>query len=204
MAVARDALGRVLVMRARGRVIAGRIVETEAYGGARDPASHAFRGRTARNASMFGPPGAAYVYFTYGMHHCLNLVTGAEGRASAVLVRAIEPLAGAVHMRRSRGAIGRRLPDSRLARGPGNVARALGVTLAHDGLDLTRGRLWISNRPRERQGRRVASGPRIGIGPARERAWRFHLEGNPCVSGPRPRAAAAATGTRRRARQVRH
>ncbi len=182
VAVARAVLGRLLVRDTRSGRIAGRIVEVEAYGDGRDPASHARFGRTARNASMFGPAGHAYVYFTYGMHHCLNLVTGGEGRPAAVLVRALEPVEGVELMRRRRGPV----PVERLACGPGCVARALGLTRAHDGLDLTRGPLWVSDLPARRAGRRIASGPRVGIRAGLARAWRFRLAGHPCASGPRP------------------
>ena len=163
----------------RGRLI-GRIVEVEAYGGARDPASHAFRGETARNRTMFGPPGHAYVYLSYGVHHCLNLVTGRPGHAAAVLIRVLEPIAGLEVMARRRGV---REPV-RLASGPGCVARALGLTRAHDGLDLTRGPLWLPDDPPRRQGRRVARSARIGISRAMGRRWRFFLAGHPCLSGP--------------------
>ena len=181
VAVARAVLGRLLVRDTPAGRIAGRIVEVEAYGDGSDPASHARAGRTARNASMFGPAGHAYIYFTYGMHHCLNLVTGRAGRAAAVLVRALEPAEGLALMRRRRGAV----PEPRLASGPGCVARALGLTRAQDGADLTRGPLWISDRPARRGGRAVAAGPRIGIREGTLRAWRFHLAGHPSVSGRR-------------------
>ena len=179
--VARGLLGRVLVHdSSRGR-IAGLIVEVEAYRGEDDPASHAFRGPTRRNAVMFGAPGHAYVYFTYGIHHCLNLVTGPPGVASAVLVRALEPILGLEEMAASRGVSAR----ERLARGPGCVAQALGLDRRHDGLDLTRGPLWVSDRAPRRGGRRIVASPRIGIRVATERPWRFFLRGNPCVSGPK-------------------
>jgi DNA-3-methyladenine glycosylase len=179
--VARALLGRLLVHDAPDGRVAGRIVEVEAYRGPDDPASHAFRGTTARNRAMFGPPGHAYVYFTYGMHHCLNVVTGPAGRPAAVLVRALEPLAGLDRMRARRG-VGE---AARLARGPGCVARALGLTRSHDGLDLTRAPLWVSDAPPRRGGRAVARGPRIGIRAGRERPWRLWLAGHPCVSSPR-------------------
>ena len=182
-------LGRVLVHEQASGRVSGRIVEVEAYLGERDPASHAYRGRTLRNAVMFGPPGHAYVYFTYGMHHCLNLVTGEEGAASAVLIRALEPLEGLEAMARRRGA---GIPRERLARGPGCVARALGLDRSHDGLDLTAGPLWLEDSPPRRAGR-VASGPRIGISVAADRPWRYWIAGHPCVSGP-PRARAGAGG----------
>ena len=187
--VARALLGRLLVRDSELGQTVGRIVEVEAYDGARDPASHAFRGETARNRTMFGPPGHAYVYLSYGVHHCLNLVTGRTGTASAVLIRALEPVAGLGSMSRRRGL---RDPE-RLARGPGCVAQALGLTRAHDGLDLTRGPLWVADRPPRRAGRRIACSGRIGISQAAERRWRFFLLGHPCVSGrPIPRATRSA------------
>jgi len=184
--IARGVLGRLLVYESpRGRV-SGRIVEVEAYRGADDPASHAFRGPTRRNSVMFGPPGHAYVYFTYGMHHCMNIVAGGAGRASAVLVRALEPVEGIELMRERRGI------DAweRLARGPGCVTQALGLDRTHNGLDLVRGPLYLDAMAPRRQGLPITAGPRIGIRLARTRPWRFFLDGHPCVSGPRPRSAA--------------
>ena len=177
--VARALLGRVLVRDATEGRVAGLIVEVEAYRGAADPASHAYRGPTRRNAVMFGAPGHAYVYFTYGMHHCLNLVTGREGVASAVLVRALEPRIGIDSMRRRRGVE----TLERLARGPGCVAQALGLDLADNGLDVTRPPLWVSDRLPERSGP-IAASTRIGIRVATERPWRFFLRGSRFVSGP--------------------
>jgi DNA-3-methyladenine glycosylase len=201
--VARALLGRLLVYEGPLGRVSGRIVEVEAYDGARDPASHAYRGRTRRNAVMFGPPGHAYVYFTYGMHHCLNLVAEAEGRAAAVLIRALEPVEGLEWMRRRR----RGAPTDRLTRGPGCVGQALGLDRRHDGLDVTRGPLWVSNRPARRGGRRVACTRRIGIRRGTELLLRFHLDGHPCVSGVRgsggdgsaagKRAASGRAGARR-------
>ena len=179
--VARALLGRLLVHDSPQGRVSGLVVEAEAYRGAADPASHAHRGRTVRNAAMFGDPGHAYVYFTYGMHHCLNLVTGSEGKASAVLVRALEPVDGGEFMRERRGGA---TELTGLARGPGNVARALGLTRAHDGLDLVGGPLWLSDLPPRRGGHRVARGPRVGIRVALDRDWRCFLEGHPCVSAP--------------------
>lgn len=197
--VARAVLGRVLVRDSPQGRVAGVIVETEAYRGADDAASHGCRGRTARNAAMFGPPGHAYVYFTYGVHHCLNLVTERTGAAAAVLVRALEPIAGLDLMRRRRRVEAR----ERLARGPGNVARALGLTRVHDGLDLVAGPLWLSRRCARRGGRRIACGARVGIRAGLELPWRFWLAGHPCVSGARrpaahPGAAGNARGTAHR------
>jgi DNA-3-methyladenine glycosylase len=178
--VARSLLGRLLIHdTAEGR-LAGRIVEVEAYRGADDPASHAYRGPTRRNAVMFGAAGHAYVYFTYGMHHCLNLVTGPSGVANAVLIRALDPVAGLEVMRQHRGVLAR----ERLARGPGCVAQALGLDRCHDGLDVTGSPLWVSDVAARREGR-IEVGSRIGIRVATERPWRFFVSGNPCVSGPR-------------------
>ena len=184
-ALARALLGRVLVHdeRKSGR-LAGLIVETEAYGGAGDPASHAFRGETPRNRVMFGPPGVAYVYFTYGMHYCFNVVCGAEGEPSAVLVRALEPVLGLEVMRRRRAGA----DAARVARGPGSLARALGLDRRHDGADLTRGALWIADLAPCRGGRRIGRGPRVGISRAAERPWRYWLVGSAAVSrGPKRR-----------------
>ena len=161
--------------------LAGLIVETEAYGGADDPASHAHRGETPRNRVMFGPPGVAYVYFTYGMHHCFNVVCGAVGAPSAVLVRALEPVLGLAAMHRRRPGA----DAARLARGPGSLARALGLDRGHDGADLTRGPLWIADLPPLRLGRPIGRGPRVGITRAAERPWRYWLVGSAAVSsGP--------------------
>jgi DNA-3-methyladenine glycosylase len=182
--VARELLGHLLVHSAGGRVRVARIVETEAYLGEDDPASHAARGRTPRNAVMYGPPGHAYVYFTYGMHHCLNAVTEPEGRAAAVLIRAAEPQEGLEWMRAARGGVER---DTLIASGPARLCQALGLDRAHSGLDLTLagGELRIERGARRRSEVVGASG-RVGIRVAVERQWRFFLEGNPHVSkGPR-------------------
>lgn len=176
--VARALLGRLIVRDTRTTRLVARIVEVEAYGGATDPASHAWRGETPRNRTMFGPPGHLYIYFTYGMHHCMNVVTGPAGAASAVLIRALEPVSGLAAMARRRGV----MAPERLARGPGCVTRALGLTGRDDGADLTRGPVWLPARPPRRGGRPIARGPRIGISRAVGRRWRFFLAGHPCVS----------------------
>jgi DNA-3-methyladenine glycosylase len=178
-AVAPDLLGHVLVRALRdGTRAAARIVEVEAYG-PDDPASHAFRGMTPRNATMFGPPGHLYVYFTYGMHFCMNAVTGRRGEGSAVLLRAGEPLEGADGMRLRRG----RDPMLELCSGPGRFTQAMAVARADDGVDLVDGdHLWVE--PGSRSGP-IATGIRVGV---REttRAWRYWLEGNEYVSRGRP------------------
>jgi len=178
--LARALLGKVLVRAESRGVTAGRIVEVEAYAGESDPASHARSGRTRRNAVMYGEGGHAYVYFTYGMHHCFNVVAGPPGVARAVLIRALEPLAGIDLMRRRRGV----RDPLRLARGPGCVGQALALDRSHDGTDLTGPALWIAAGERPARRIRVARSPRIGIRQARERLWRFHRAGDPFVSGP--------------------
>jgi DNA-3-methyladenine glycosylase len=154
--------------------VGGPIVEVEAYDH-EDPASHGFRGPTARNRSMFGPPGHAYVYRSYGVHWCLNLVCETEGTAAAVLVRALHPTDGLDRMRARRGADDLRL----LCSGPGKLSQALGVTGGHDGLPLDRPpfELHAARTPAE-----VVSGPRVGISEAADRPWRYGLVGSPFLS----------------------
>ena len=169
-----------LAHRAPDGTAAGVIVETEAYRRT-DPASHSFRGKTARNAVMFGRPGHAYVYFTYGMHWCFNVVTGKVDDGEAVLVRAVEPTAGVEHMARRRGLA--KLRD--LSRGPGRLAQAYAIGREHDGADLVRGPLGIWRPPEKvrRRYRRIAAGPRIGITRGVAAAWRFATLDSPFVSG---------------------
>ncbi|MGH7481001.1 MAG: DNA-3-methyladenine glycosylase [Longimicrobiales bacterium] len=179
--VARALLGRLLVSTVDGVRTAGRIVETEAYVGPHDPASHAAEriGRTARNRSMFGPPGHAYVYRIYGLHWCMNAVTGEEGFPSGVLIRAIEPTEGIGMMRERRGGDwdGRRLTG-----GPARLTVALGITGALDGASLDRPPLWISGAPAPVQDAEVVCGPRIGVTRAADWPLRFHLSGCRWVS----------------------
>jgi DNA-3-methyladenine glycosylase len=171
-AVALDLLGQVLARRlVDGTALRARIVETEAYD-RDDPASHSFRGMTARNAVMFGPPGHLYVYFTYGMHHCMNVVTDRVGHGSAVLLRAAEPLAGIEAMGRARGTD--RVRD--LCRGPARLAQAFGVDRSFDGVDLVRGNdVWIERGPQV-DPVDVRTGPRVGIRVGVDRPWRFWLD----------------------------
>ncbi|HEV3461081.1 MAG TPA: DNA-3-methyladenine glycosylase [Candidatus Dormibacteraeota bacterium] len=178
--LARDLLGRVLFYRTPEGLLAGRIVETEAYTGDADAASHAFRGRTPRNAVMFGPAGYAYVYFTYGMHYCLNVTAEPPGTAGAVLLRALEPLAG-VEIMRTRGDRG---PEARLLSGPGKIGRAFGLTLEDNGRDFTRGPLGIAAGSPVPD-REVARSRRIGISRAIDLPYRFAVAGSGSVSGPK-------------------
>lgn len=160
-----------------------RITEVEAYGGADDHGSHAFRGRTARNATMFGPAGRMYCYFTYGMHVCANVVAGPEGEGTGVLIRAGEVIGG-LDVARSRrpGAA-----DRDLARGPARLTRALGIQLDDDGTDLTDGpiRLTLGRRLRADA---ISTGPRVGLRAAAETPWRFWITGDRTVSTYRPAA----------------
>ncbi|MEA2635152.1 MAG: DNA-3-methyladenine glycosylase [Chloroflexota bacterium] len=176
--MARDLLGGILFYRTPAGLLAGRIVETEAYTGEADPASHAFRGRTARNAVMFGTAGHAYVYFSYGVHYCLNVTADAPGVAGAVLLRALEPLAGTEIMRR-RGDHG---PEVRQLSGPGKIGRAFGLTLKDNGRDFTRGPLGLAAGAPVND-REVAISRRIGISRAVDLPYRFFVIGSRSVSG---------------------
>ena len=184
--VARALLGKILVHDTPAGRAAGRIVEVEAYRGPRDRAAHSYGGhRSARNEVMYGPPGHAYVYFIYGMHHCVNVVTRPEGVPEAVLVRALEPIAGEVLMRRRRGLV--EAPAWRLCRGPGALCQALGITRAQNGADLVRGRLRILDAPVV-PSRQVARTPHIVVDYAEAdaaRPWRFIVRASRAVSGPR-------------------
>ncbi|HMO28190.1 DNA-3-methyladenine glycosylase [Enterovirga sp.] len=173
-AVARDLIGATLLFDGVG----GEIVETEAYD-REDPASHSFSGPTPRNAVMFGPPGHAYVYLSYGIHWCLNFVCGPQGHGAAVLLRALRPIRGLEHMRERRGVVGERL----LCAGPGRLAQALGITRQQNGhaLDAPPFQLLAAN-----GGPPVAAGTRIGIRKATETPWRFGLADSPYLSRPFP------------------
>jgi DNA-3-methyladenine glycosylase len=169
--VARDLLGKVLALEADGSTKTARIVEVEAYLGGRDPASHAYRGPTPRTAPMFGPPGRSYVYFVYGMYHCVNVVTESEGIAGAVLLRGAEPLAG--------------FDDAgpRALAGPGKLARAFGLTTKHTNLDLVRSPLTVRDAPGVPQSRVVRS-VRVGLNEhaTTDKPWRLYVRGSSGVS----------------------
>ena len=176
-----DQAPRLLNAVLRHGEVAVRLTEVEAYDGANDPGSHAFRGRTKRNAVMFGPAGHLYCYFTYGMHVCCNVVCGPVGRASAVLLRAGEVVDGIDLARERRPGAS----DRDLARGPARLCRALGIALDHDGTDLARGPVTLTlGTPPDR----VSTGPRVGLRAAAQRPWRFWVDGDPSVSAYRPAA----------------
>ncbi|MEZ4515307.1 MAG: DNA-3-methyladenine glycosylase [Nocardioides sp.] len=177
---------RLLGATVRHGEVAVRLTEVEAYAGEQDPASHAWRGRTPRTEVMFGPAGHLYVYFTYGMHYCANVVCGPQGQASAVLLRAGEVVAGHELARDRRGP---RVRDVDLARGPARLCAALGLDRQHDGVDLLSAepagpRLELALRPVPV--RQVRSGPRVGVTRATEVAWRYWIDGEPTVSAYRP------------------
>lgn len=164
--------------------VAARIVEVEAYAGSEDPGSHGYRGRTPRTATMFGPPGHLYVYFTYGMHWCANVVTADEGVCSAVLLRAGAPLAGHDEMRRRRPAARR---DRELCSGPARLAQALGLGPEHDGADVTRGAVRIlddGTPPPSRPG--VSTRVGLSAGRGEHHRWRWYVRGDANVSRTRP------------------
>ncbi len=171
--VAPELLGHVLARRLPdGAILRARIVETEAYE-QDDPASHAYRGRTPRVRVMFGPPGHLYVYFTYGMHHCMNVVTGPDGTGSAVLLRAAEPLEGMDRMSILRSTD--RVRD--LCRGPARLAQAFDVDRSLNGADLVRGReIWIERNPWD-VAAPIRRGPRVGIRVGTDLPWRFWIDG---------------------------
>jgi DNA-3-methyladenine glycosylase len=195
--VAPHFLGALVASDARGERVAVRVVEVEAYGGSDDPASHAFRGRTERNSSMFGPPGTCYVYFTYGMHWCLNVAVGPAGTAGAVLLRAGEVVEGRdrAGVRRT-GASGRRPAERDLARGPARLTQALGVAAGFDGSQLLDRRNVLRLTLPEQPVAAFETGPRVGVAQAVDRPWRFWLPDEPTVSAYR-----GHSGTRQHRRQ---
>jgi DNA-3-methyladenine glycosylase len=183
--VAPDLIGATLLVNGVG----GRIVEVEAYHHT-DPASHSFRGPTDRNSVMFGPPGYAYVYRSYGIHWCLNFVCEHAGSASAVLVRALEPLHGLAEMRQRRGVVEERL----LCSGPGRLCQALGITGSHNGLRLDRPPFRLIGRSEKPE---IVVGVRVGISRAVELPWRYGLKGSPFLSKPFAQRELITTGSRR-------
>ena len=185
--VARDLLGKVLVHRNGSIVTSGIIVEVEAYIGESDPACHAAPGPTPRNEPLYGHPGQAYVYLNYGIHCLMNVVTEAKGAPAAVLIRALEPLDGIETMRRRRARKAKGVPgakgmaDEALCRGPGNLTRAMGITLRHNRENLCGQRLYLEDRGRGIAG--IVWTPRIGVTVGTEHPWRAHVAASKAVSG---------------------
>ena len=179
--VARDLIGKVLVHETRVGLAAGRIVEVEAYIGEDDPACHAAPGLTRRNEPLYGPPGIAYVYLNYGIHYLTNVVTEADGFPAAVLLRALEPVEGITLMERRRTGGAATIAVEGLCRGPGNLSKALGITLKQNRLDMTadsplRIEDWAL------KAGELAWGPRVGIRVGTDHPWRCYEAGNACVS----------------------
>ena len=181
--VAPDLLGCVLEHESPEGIVAVRLTEVEAYAGQVDPASHAYRGRTARNAVMFGPAGHAYVYFTYGMHFCVNVVCMPPGTASAVLLRAGQVIVGEELARTRRPAA---IADRDLARGPARLCQALGIDRRLDGADLCDETSPLRLLPSPTSPMSWHSGPRVGVREGADVPWRFWLDGEPSVSAFRP------------------
>lgn len=180
--IARELLGKILATNWNGAFTAGRIVETEAYAGELDKASHAYRGKTARTEVMFGEGGVAYVYLCYGIHQMFNIVTNTKGHAHAILIRAVEPVEGIdIMLRRT----GKKLPDNTLTRGPGNVGKAFGFHTSHSGLSLQGNEMFVADDGFRTDENQVGATPRIGVDYAGEHAllhYRFYIKGNPYVS----------------------
>lgn len=182
-AVAKDLLGKILVKRNGNSILAGKIVEVEAYDGKIDQAAHTFIGKTKRNEIMFEEGGYFYVYFSYGAHYCCNVVTGKKGHGAAVLIRAIEPVKGMKKMIRNR--YGRDLLNEKerfnLTSGPGKVCRAMGINKSHYGTDLLDGAIFILDAQKVQKDMIVVT-KRIGIKKSVELPWRFYIKDNPYVS----------------------
>lgn len=179
LTVARELIGKVLVRKNGKRIYSGIIVETEAYTGSDDEASHSYRGKTNRNSYMFEEGGTAYVYFTYGNHYCVNVVVGKAGLAHAVLLRAVEPLEGTRFMKKNREAAKNLFS---LTNGPGKLTQAFEIDLKLNGADLCGNELFIASEDTGREFRLKRS-KRIGISKNTEKLYRFYAEGNPFVTG---------------------
>jgi len=172
---ARRLLGCYIKRHVDGQTITARIVETEAYD-ATDAASHSFKGETKRTKVMFGPAGYLYVYFTYGMHYCCNIVVGSEGYGAAVLIRAVEPVEGKDYMEKRRGKSGVQATN-----GPAKVCQAMNIDIADNGTDLINGAVQLVEQP-EVEESKITTTSRIGISAAKQTPWRFYITDNPYVS----------------------
>ena len=176
--VSRDLLGKLLVRVYNQKVLVGKIVETEAYRGKDDPASHAYRGKTPRNSIMFGKPGVAYIYIIYGMYHCLNVIAEPEGEAAGVLIRAIEPLKGINLMKQLRGTN----KIKNLTNGPGKLTKAFAIDKSFNGMDLTQKNILFIAYPNQKEAFEIVETQRIGIKVGLDKMWRFYIRNNPFVS----------------------
>ena len=183
LTVAKELLGKILVKKISDEYYSARIVEVEAYEGETDEASHSYNGETPRNKIMFNHGGFLYVYLSYGVHHCCNVVTGVEGKGSAVLIRAVEPHEGTEKMIFNR--FGNRSKDDKvklnLTNGPGKVCQALDINLSHSGLDLTGNKVYIISNTKLKKSE-IGTSERIGITKSVELQWRFFIKGNPYLS----------------------
>lgn len=169
--VAQDLLGKVLVRHYYGKLTKGRIIETEAYIGKDDPACHACCGLTERNKPMFGEAGHAYIYFTYGMHYCFNIVTEKKGFPAAVLIRSVEPIKGIDIIKRRRG----RVAEKDLTNGPAKLCRAFALDKKLNSVDLLGKELWVEDNKFKVKKKQIKKSPRIGIKVGRDKKWRFYL-----------------------------
>lgn len=189
LTVAKDLLGKYVVRKIHGHLLIGKIVEVEAYLGEKDPASHAYRGKTKRNEVMFRRGGHLYVYFTYGMHFCANIVTEEQGIGHAVLIRALEPVEGIEVMKRKRGFISKQNEKQSpaendtigLTNGPAKLCKAFGIARAQNGIDLLGNEIFIAD-GKKVLGLKIGASQRIGIRNGREKQWRFYIKQNSYLS----------------------
>lgn len=183
LTVAKDLIGKILVVKTGRKVLAAKVVEVEAYHGDFDEASHTFKGKTKRNQVMFEEGGHVYVYFTYGVHYCANVVVGKKGKGIAVLIRAVEPLEGIPVMMKNR--FGKKSIRDKslfnLTSGPGKVCEALGINLSHNGIDLIGDEVFIVDQPKLKS-KEIGISSRIGITRSVDLQWRFFIIGNPFIS----------------------
>lgn len=183
LTVAKELIGKVLVKKEKNEILAGRIIEVEAYDGKVDRAAHTFIGKTRRNEVMFREGGYLYVYFSYGVHYCCNVVTGKENHGTAILIRAIEPIQGISTMIKRR--FGRELKNGKeiynLTSGPGKVCKAFGINKEHYGIDLTQDKIFLLDAPKLKSNK-IGVSKRIGISKSVDLPWRFFEKGNPYLS----------------------
>lgn len=183
LTVAKELLGKLLVIKKGGKILSGTIVEVEAYHGEIDEASHAFRGKTKRNEVMFWEGGHLYVYFTYGVHYCANVVVGKQGRGMAILLRAVEPISGISLMIKNRfGVKDKSILDlNKLTNGPGKLCKAFGIDRSFNGMSLMGDKIFIADQPKV-SSKNIGVSKRIGITKSKELEWRFFIKNNPFIS----------------------